>query len=165
MTENSIVHFPEISKTKLHKENDKKFGKPVMDYGFTMVPALLPRAQRRLGLSATEFAVIIQLLDYWWYNNNPPRPSQKELASRLGMEVRSLQRHLKALEVAGYITVLRRSHPGHNGNQPNAYRLDGLVKKLKELEPEFTQERENSKRRKSNLELPAHQKVPVASGG
>jgi len=152
-SKNNIVKLPRNRTVeKAVKENDAKYGKKVMENGYTMVPSILLRAQGRLGLSPTHLTILLQLMEYWWYKDNPARPSQKSLAERTGMKVRTLQRHLKVLKDGGFITIEERHHPGHNGNQPNIYHLDGLVAKLKKLEPEFTEQRKRAIAEKEALE-------------
>ena len=48
------------------KASELKWGKAVMDLGFSIVPSLLLRAQPRLGLNPTQLAVLVHLADYWW---------------------------------------------------------------------------------------------------
>lgn len=152
-SKNNVIKLTPNSKaSKNIKENDAKYGKKVMENGYTMVPSILLRAQGRLGLSATHLAILLQLMEYWWYKDNPARPSQKVLAARMGMKVRTLQRYLKALSDAGFIRCEQRHHADHNGNQPNIYHLDGLVAKLKKLEPEFTAQRTKAIAEKEDLE-------------
>jgi hypothetical protein len=51
-------------------------------------------------------------------------PSMGTLAARLSLDVRSVRRHLRALEVAGYIETEQRMRVnGQGGNAPNEYRL------------------------------------------
>lgn len=157
--ENKIVKFPKKKPNDAKKINDQKFGKEVMEPGFTMLPAILLRGQQRLGLSATKLAVLIQLMDYWWFKDNPPRPAQQTLALRLGMSVRQLQRHLKELETAGFLEMERRHHPGVGGNNPNVYHLDGLVQKLKKLAPEFNEQRESARKNRRWVEKPKKKRI------
>ena len=52
--------------TASKRASEEKWGKPVMDLGFRIVPSLLLRAQARLGLNPTQLAVLLHLADYWW---------------------------------------------------------------------------------------------------
>lgn len=149
----TIVSFPNNqSPGKQKKISEDKFGKKVMDCGFNMVPSILLRGQKRLGLNPTQLAVLIQLLDHWWQPANPARPGQKSLANRLNLSKRQLQRVLKQLQDAGFVEVVSRHHGGHNGRQPNQYKLDGLVNKLKKLEPDFSKARQETKKTNSDVE-------------
>ena len=109
-----------------------------------MVPSLLLRGQARLGLNPTQLAIVMQLCDFWWDSERKPFPSKKALAERLRISPRQIQRHLAELEKAGLVRRLeRRNRAG--AKVSNSYDLDGLVKKLKELEPEFRQAEEKAK--------------------
>lgn len=57
---------------------------------------------------------------------------------------RQIQRHLTDLEIAGFIKRVERFGT-HKGQQSNEYDLDGLVKKLQNLEPEFNEVKELAK--------------------
>lgn len=107
-----------------------------MDQGFCIVPSLLLRAQSRLGLNPTQLAILIQLCEHWWLEENKPHPGKKRLADRLGIGPRQIQRHIAELEEAGLVVRIER-HGADGGKQTNVYDLSGLVAKLKEIAPDF----------------------------
>lgn len=115
-----------------------KWGAKVIDLGFCILPSLLLRAQRRLGLSPTQLAVLIQLADFWWDAGRKPFPKKADLAQRLSLSERQVQRYIVELEQAGLVQRIERT-ASHRGKISNEYDLSGLVKKLAELEPEFRQ--------------------------
>lgn len=129
---------------KATKESEKKWGKEVMDVGFCIIPSLLLRAQQRLGLDPTQLAVLMQLADYWWNKERLPYPSKQALSDRLGLCPRQVQRYLAELETAGLIKRIER-RAAHKGKLSNYYDLSGLVERLKKLEPEFREVREEAK--------------------
>ena len=55
-----------VKKADTRKASEKKYGKPVMDLGFCIVPSLLMWAQARLGINTVQFNIIMQLADFWW---------------------------------------------------------------------------------------------------
>lgn len=124
--------------------SEKKWGKKVMQLGFCMVPSLLLRAQQRLGLSATQLAILMHLADHWWDADRKPWPSKATLAKRLNLSARQVQRYMAELETAGLVQRVQR-RAAHGGIQSNMYDLSGLVDKLKELEPEFREVEEEVK--------------------
>lgn len=63
------------------------FGAKVMDHGYTALPNILMRGQKRLGISTTQFNIVAQLMSYWFDPARPPFPSKRELAQ--GWELRS----------------------------------------------------------------------------
>jgi hypothetical protein len=117
------------------RTSEKKWGVAVMKLGFTILPSLVFRAQRRLGLNPTQFAVLLQISDYWWEPGRKPFPSKATLAERLGLSPRQVQRYIAELETAGLLKRIER-RAAHRGKLSNEYDLSGLVERLKLLEPE-----------------------------
>ena len=117
--------------------SEKKWGVDVMAVGFCILPSLLFRAQHRLGLKSTHLAVILQLADFWWYDDKLPFPKKQTIAERVGLKEKQVQRLVRDLQQRGYLKRIERKTP--HGQTSNSYDLSGLVKKLKELAPEFIQ--------------------------
>lgn len=129
---------------KTNKASADKWGQQVIELGFCLVPSLLLRAQRRIGLNPTQLAVLLQLCDFWWDKERKPFPSKETLAQRLSLSERQVQRYIAELEQAGLVQrIERRSSNG--GKLSNTYDLSGLVKRLQELEPEFREIEESAK--------------------
>ncbi|TAL83332.1 MAG: helix-turn-helix domain-containing protein [Rhodanobacter sp.] len=114
---------------------DAKWGKAVMSRGFVIVPSILLRAQGRLGLSGTQLAILLQLIDWWMDAGRHPWSSKETLAQRIGISERQLQRQVAALEIAGLVKRVEKIT--NHGKRPNSYDLSGLVLRLKALAPEF----------------------------
>ncbi len=133
----------------------RKWGKKVMDHGFCIVPSLLLRAQRRLGLNPTQLAVLLQLCEHWWDQGNRPHPGKRRLADRLGIGPRQIQRHIAELEQAGLVKRIER-RSANGAKQSNTYDLSGLVEKLKALEPEFRQVEDDAKAARRAVTRPGH---------
>lgn len=146
---------------KATKASEQKWGKAVMRLGFCIVPSLLLRAQRRLGLNATQLAVLMHLADYWWEVNRKPYPSKKALGDRLGLSPRQVQRIIADLESAGLVRRVERRAP-HKGKLSNLYDLTGLVKRLEELEPEFRKVEDEVKERRKAVARPGIRRRPKA---
>jgi hypothetical protein len=128
-------------------------GKAVIALGFCIVPSLLLRAQRRLGLNPTELAVLLHLADYWWDPDRRPWPSKKAMSERLGISARQVQRYIAGLEKAELVQRIERTAP-HRGKLSNEYDLSGLVAKLKRLEPEFREVAEKTKAMRRQVARP-----------
>ena len=69
----------------------------------------------------------------------------------MGKSPRQVQRYITELEEAGLIKRVERFN-GKKSQVNNGYLFTGLIKKLKELEPEFSKEVELKKLRKKKLE-------------
>jgi predicted transcriptional regulator len=117
------------------RRSEAKWGKEVIDQGFCIIPALLFRAQRRLGLSATQLALILQIAEFWWEDGKLPWPKKETVAERLNITEKQVQRLVRDLEKRGYVARIKRVT--RHGQTSNAYDLSGLVKKLQVLAPEF----------------------------
>jgi DNA-binding transcriptional MocR family regulator len=127
--------------------------------GFCVLPSLLLRAQRRLGLNPTQLAVLLQLADFWWDAGRKPFPKKADLADRLFLSERQVQRHIADLEQRGYVTRIERT-AAHRGKISNEYDLSGLVKALRGLEPDFREAAEQAKARKRAVEKPSYKREP-----
>lgn len=65
--------------------------------GFVAVPVVLLRGQARLGLTATELNVLLNLMGYWWALNTPVFPRTNVIAKRMGVTSRTVQRAIESL--------------------------------------------------------------------
>ncbi len=148
------ANAPESDKdTEIKSSTQRIFGPKVMDHGYTALPNILMRGQNRLGINTTQFNIIAQLLSYWFDPVRPPFPSKRELAQRMGITVQTLRINIKALEEQGLVVrEQRKTAAGDYGS--NTYHLDGLVKALKKLEPDFDEERKERQQSKNLTEKP-----------
>jgi hypothetical protein len=156
MTETQVTQTAEViplHPVKAKKASERKWSKPVMDLGFCIVPSLLLRAQKRLGLNPTQLAVLMHLADYWWDVDRKPYPSKKTLGDRLSLSARQVQRYVAELEVMGLVKRVERKAP-HKGKLSNWYDLTGLVERLKALQPEFRAVEEEIKAKRRAVSRP-----------
>lgn len=154
----NVIPITQAKVTDTKKASERKYGKPVIELGFCIVPSLLMWAQARLGINSAQFNIIMQLADIWWKPGDVPFPSKKLLADRIGLSERQIQRHIAELETAGLVQRIPRTRKGR-GKTSNGYDLAGLVARLKALEPEFSQMKSENKKRRQALEMPAHKNI------
>ena len=104
--------------------------------GFQALPDIFVRSQARLGLSAAEMIVLINVLMYWWNPEQWPHPRPIQIANKMGVSSRTVERKLISLERKG---LIRRLSSEENGEGPRIRRIDltGLIQALKELAEEF----------------------------
>jgi len=152
-----------MTKTQMKpgKASEAKWGREVLKIGFCMVPSLLLRAQRRLHLTPTELAVLLQLCDFWWDEARKPYPSKDRLSERLGLSPRQIQRIVSRLEEEGLVKRIER-RAIHGGKLTNIYDLSGLVNRLKEIEPDFREAEEEAKSRRRAAATPGIRRRPKA---
>ncbi len=148
--EAEVVGFPK----KPRRRPEDKWTKGLITLGFCTLPSILFWAQGRLKLSTEQFTVLLQLADFWWDAGEPPYPTKEMLAGRMGMGARQVQRHLTALEKRGFVKRVPR-YRGPKNQIANGYRMDGLVRKLVELEPEFRKMIDQKRRRRQKVEAKA----------
>lgn len=127
------------------------WGKPVVRFGYAAVPSILLQGQQRLGLSNTQAMICIHLLDYWHFEDRRPFPSKKDLARRMNVTEKTIQTNIASMEKAGLIKrEIRKTASGDYNS--NIYHLDGLVRRVRELEPEFNQVRQENKAKREKLQ-------------
>ena len=117
----------------------KKWGNAVGKGGLTgylAVPEVLLRGQHRLGLTSTEMLVLINILLHWWRADSMPFPSNRKIAKRMGVDIRTVQRACQQLEEKKLID--RRVKINHD-SETNAYSsirwidLSKLVARLNDI--------------------------------
>lgn len=140
------------------------FGADVVSHGYTGIPNILLRGQKRLGINATQFNIIAQLMSYWINPKRPPFPSKRELAGRIGITEQTLRINIKALEDQGLV-VREQRVTAHGDYGSNTYHLAGLVKKLKEIEPDFEEERKEREESRALTEKPNARAIARAKRG
>lgn len=132
---------------------ERIFGPAVMSHGFTGVPNILVRGQKRLGLNTAQFNILVQLLSYWMDPAKPPFPSKRKLLERLEMSETTLQKHIRDLEKQGFLEREQQTTAAGDFGS-NIYHLDGLVRKLKKLAPDFDDERAEREAAREKTERP-----------
>ncbi len=144
----NVIQMPARKAAAAAKMSERKWGREVMEAKrFCLFPSLLLHAQRRLKMTPTHLAIVVHLIDYWWHVDRNPWPSKATLGARVGLSPRQVQRQMAELEEMGLVT--RRERRGaHQGKLSNEYDLSGLVKRLKELAPEFRAVEEEAKKQR-----------------
>lgn len=149
----SAPRKPRTARKPRNGASADKWGAKVIALGFCILPSLLLRAQRRLRLTPTQLAVLIQLADFWWDAGRKPFPKKADLAQRLGLSERQVQRYIAELEEAGFVKRIER-RAAHRGKISNEYDLQGLVKKLSEIEPDFREAAEGARAAREAAQRP-----------
>lgn len=92
--------------------------------GFVAVPLTLLRLQSKLGLTATDAMVLINLLVHWWNPKGAVFPRTSTIATRMDVAERTVQRSFNKLIKLG-LASRERDEKGRR-----AFRFDGLVRRL-----------------------------------
>ncbi len=117
------------------RTNEKKWSPEVMQAGWVAFPSILLEKQQAIGLTPTDVNIILYLLSYWWTAENKPYPSKASIAKAIGVEPRTVQRRIAALEKAGLIWREER-RTSKNGSDTNRYHFDGLIEAAKRFAQE-----------------------------
>lgn len=106
--------------------NDAKWTPALMRAGWTVIPNIIFERQQALGLDALDINILLHIASHWWDANNKPHPSKTTIANAIGVDARTVQRHIAALERGNLIRrEQRRTSP--TGSKTNIYHLDGLI--------------------------------------
>lgn len=141
-------------KKKNGRRVEDKWTPQIAKFGYTSFPNLLLFAQAKLKITPMQFNVLAHIFQHWWDADRDPYPAKDTIARRMRRTPRQIQRYLTELENLGLVE--RKSRYSGQGRQiNNAYSFNGLIKKLKVLEPEFTKEQEQKRLRRKKLETAA----------
>jgi DNA-binding Lrp family transcriptional regulator len=108
------------------RENQKKWGEPLMKAGWTLLPNTIFMRQRALGLDSVDVNILMVIISHWWRADNLPFPSKKKIADTIGIDPSTVRRRIQKLEAAGFIMRIQR-RVEHDRNKPNQYDFSGLV--------------------------------------
>jgi hypothetical protein len=110
------------------RRNEQKWSPTLMEAGWTVLPSIILERQKALGLDAIDVNILLHLARYWWFSDNPPRPSKRTIAECMKIDVSTVRRRIARMERDG---LIRREHrfSGKTGRQEtNNYHFDGLIK-------------------------------------
>jgi DNA-binding MarR family transcriptional regulator len=82
-----------------------------MQCGFTSLPNIIIKNQTLLNLKPLDILVLLHLESFRWFAEEKPFPAKSLIASYLGVDARTVQRSIKKMQEAGYLTrVQRKTH-------------------------------------------------------
>lgn len=151
----SAEETPRTTHSITNKVLVDKWGKTLIDAGFTVLPNVLFRNQTALKLKPLDVLIILHLASYWWRSDDNPRPAKTTVAASLNVTPRTVQRSIKKMEDMGYIKrIMRKADIGDN--MPNLYDLRGLVLAGKPIaEEQIALKAKRAKEDKTKLATPA----------
>lgn len=121
---------PTKSTSSAQKVLEAKWGKTLIEAGFTALPDVIFLYQKALKLKSLDVLIILHLASYWWKPNENPWPAKATLADSLDVDPRTVQRSIKKMEDLGYIKRIERKAKAGD-NLTNEYDLRGLVQAAK----------------------------------
>jgi predicted transcriptional regulator len=126
---------------KTLRANERKWGKPLLKAGWTMIPNQLLERQAALGLNPIDVNILLHIMRHWWEADRLPYTSKATIAKCIKVHPRTVQRRIANLEAAGFIKRVPRHHP-ERGRQSNAYDFKGLIKHLIPMAEQYLAQRE-----------------------
>lgn len=128
---------------------ERKWGKRIIEAGWVALPSVFLQRQQAFGLDPLDLNIILQIADHWWERENLPFPSKNTIAKRIGVDARTVQRHIAQMEKDGLIRRIPRHHSS-GGSRTNIYSFDGLIREAEPYAQEILNDREKRKREKSS---------------
>jgi DNA-binding MarR family transcriptional regulator len=117
---------------------ERKWTAGVLQGGYSVLPHSLFECAGRLGITASQQTVLFHLLDLSFEEPETREVAKAELADRINMDKRQVQRHLRKLEEKGLITS---RFPKLRGRHAKIYMFEGLIRKLEVLARESRREK------------------------
>lgn len=105
----------------------QKWGRSVVQSGWTSVPNVLLKNASHLKLDPTETLTLIYLIRFWWKAKDHPFPSVTKTSEEMGVTRKTMSKKFASLKEKGFITEVK------TRGGVTQYSLEGLVQKLKEL--------------------------------
>ncbi len=102
---------------------EEKWGKTILDAGWTSVPNALLKYAGDLKLDPTETLVLIYLMRFWWRTKDLPYPSISKTSEEMGVSRKTMTKKFASLREKGFIT------PVKQGGRIK-FSLEGLQKAL-----------------------------------
>jgi DNA-binding transcriptional ArsR family regulator len=131
MNEILITVEGDVRSSSQRKESALAKWGAAMGEGFVFLPRALIRHQADLELDSVAMLVLLNLISSWWQEDDHPYPRPATIAKRIGVHVRTVQRHLSDLEESGFVARVRGPGNGRNADTTvTRYDLGGLVKEL-----------------------------------
>lgn len=132
-------------------QNEKKWSPTLMKAGWTVLPSVILDRQQALGLDALDINILLHLAKYWWYSDNPPRPSKQAIAECIGVDKSTVRRRIARMEKDGLITRQARYDKKY-GQQSNSYLFNGLIESVTPFAKEFIDARKRPRKTNTSKE-------------
>jgi DNA-binding transcriptional regulator YhcF (GntR family) len=101
-------------------------------------------SEHALGLAPLDLNILLQLMKHQW-SEALPFPSKKSVAACIGVQPRTVQRRIAAMEQAGLVERIARKGEDHR-QQTNRYSFDGLIKRAAPYADQLLEERDERKK-------------------
>lgn len=86
---------------------EEKWGKSILDAGWTSVPNALLKYAGELKLDPTETLVLIYLMRFWWRARDLPYPSISKTSEEMGVSRKTMTKKFASLREKGFIKLVK----------------------------------------------------------
>jgi hypothetical protein len=132
-SDEQLVHIPKTAITPSSSQHEdfqlRKWG-GAEKAGFQLVPNVIFRAQKHLGLDSVDVVILLNLTLHWWSAASLPFPSPALIANRMGLSKRTIERRIKALEKRKFLKRLRSEVNDDGEPLRRRYELNGFIEQL-----------------------------------
>jgi len=140
-----MAALSETKKKEGLRHNEAKWTPILLQAGWSMIPNVILERQQALELDPVDVNIILHLVRHWWYPGELPFPSKRTMADCMGVDPRTVQRHIAVMEKRGLIRRKKRSDK-RQGQQTNCYDLGGLIRAALPLANEALETRKKRRR-------------------
>jgi hypothetical protein len=137
------------SKAKGATRFESRWGRAIAGAGYSQTPDVLIANFHKLGLAPIDLCILLVMLRYA-HPGKPTWLSKGTIAAVVGIEPRSVQRRISAMEKRHLVRREARAHR-YGDNDTNLYHLDGLAKALEPYAKAMLKEREAARARRKTL--------------
>lgn len=106
--------------------------------------------------------ILTQIVKYWWSPESAPYPSVESLATAIGVNTRTVQKHISKMVEAGFLERSERFY-AKGGQRSNEYTFRGLIERCAPFAEEMVAAR-NKKQSAERARLRRRTPLPVVSG-
>ena len=117
---------------------ERKWGEEVIKSGYQMIPDVLVRCQKFLGLEAMDVLILLNITMHWWNYDNLPHPRPSAIANRMSVSTRTVERRIARMQKSGLI--VRMPSEDKDGKTVRRYDLSRLVRKLKKFATRYNED-------------------------
>ncbi|WP_078430460.1 DnaD domain protein [Alkalihalobacterium alkalinitrilicum] len=129
----------------MNSEQDSKielmWGNEILDDGFSILPNMLIRYARKLGLTYGEIH-LINVISTYKHDNRDPYPSQEAIAEHMDITTRQVRKMIESIEEKGLVMVGQRTAEGKF--KSNVYNFQPLIEKCLELQKKNRKDNEEN---------------------
>jgi DNA-binding MarR family transcriptional regulator len=132
-------------RTEQVRQLEQRWTRALIAPGWTAVPSIILEKQHALGLDPLDLTIVLHLVMFWWYRDNPAHPSKGRIAAAIGIDASTVRRRIARMEKDGLIRREDRFDSSTGRQETNFYHFDGLIESTTPFAVEALREKEERK--------------------